>query len=441
MAWPLAAWRGPAQLGDDSQTADEHAVPIPPARTLIHASRIGEAVERITWLIPGLLGLNAISQLFAPGGSGKSLVALDQALCVAQVAPVVYVAAEAAGEQEERVAAWCAHHGLPVGQLYFWPRPIALKDQASVDAFLAEVRAVRPALIVIDPLASCMVGLEESSTGDMQLAVSALNTIRQATGAAINVVHHTGWTTEHERGSSVLRNACRVVIKLTSDDSGLMTLSCEKANNGRPFEARYFRLVEAGPSVTPIPASKLTTRNAALTVKHIAILEALSLAQHRDGASFTQILDYSEQGKSTLHKGINRLLERGLIARERQIYSLTDEGRHELATAAQATEFAGSPAEFTGELRVNWAVTVERSEGGLARQDAEFTEFTAQEAPVHPEAAATGATQFTLNTASECARSPQFTASSRNLGWKPRRLRRGGKPARRRRATNAQARR
>lgn len=91
--------------------------------TLIHASRIGEAVEPITWLVPGGLGLNAISQLFAPGGSGKSLLALDQALCVAQVAPVVYVAAEAASEQEERVAAWCAHHQLDVGQLYFWPRP------------------------------------------------------------------------------------------------------------------------------------------------------------------------------------------------------------------------------------------------------------------------------------------------------------------------------
>ncbi|HMQ30892.1 MAG TPA: AAA family ATPase [Chloroflexaceae bacterium] len=412
MAWPLAAWHGPAPLGDEPPSSDEVAWPARPGSTLIHASRIGEAVERITWLIPGLLGLNAISQLFAPGGSGKSLLALDQALCVAQVAPVVYVAAEAAGEQEERIAAWCAHHGLDVGQLYFWPKPLTLKDAASVDSFLAEVREVRPSLIVIDPLASCMVGLEESSTGDMQIAVDALNTIRRATGAAINVVHHTGWSTEHERGSSVLRNACRVVIKLTTDDSGLMTLTCEKANNGRPFEARYFRLVEAGTSVTLIPASKVTTRNAALTVKHIAILEALSLQQHRDGASFTQILDYTEQGKSTLHKGINRLLERSLIARERQTYSLTDEGRAELATAAQATEFAGSPAQVHGELRVNWAVNVVRSEGELRHQDAEFTQFTAQEAPVHPEGAPPVSAQFTSDSASQCARSPQFTPSS-----------------------------
>jgi DNA-binding MarR family transcriptional regulator len=412
MAWPLVAWRGPAPLGDEAHFLDEGGELACSAGTLIHASRIGEAVERISWLIPGLLGLNAISQLFAPGGSGKSLIALDQALCVAQVAPVVYVAAEAAGEQEERLAAWCAHHNLSLGQLYFWPRPITLKDPAGVAAFLAEVQVVRPALIVLDPLAACMVGLEESSTGDMQIAVNALNTIRQATGAAINVVHHTGWTTEHERGSSVLRNACRVVVKLTTDDSGLMTLTCEKANNGKPFEARYFRLVEVGSSVTPIPASKATTRNAALTVKHIAILEALSLAQHRDGASFTQILDYTEQSKSTLHKGINRLLERALIARERQTYSLTDEGRYELATAAQATEFASSPGETTGELRVNWAVNVERTTSERAHQNAEFTEFTAAASVVHPEQPAQSESQFTASSALQCARSPQFTVSS-----------------------------
>lgn len=452
LRWPDSAYRPVVKPSAPAQMA----APAPAAArgTLVHASNLGATVEKITWLISGVLGLNALSELFAPGGSGKSFVALDQALCVAQQAPVVYVAAEAAGEQEERVAAWCAHHGLGVGQLFFWPRPITLKDPASVDAFLAEVLPIRPALIVLDPLAACMEGLEESITGDMTVAVGALNRMREATGAAVNVVHHTGWTETHERGSSVLRNACRVVVKLSTDDTGLMTLTCEKANNGKAFEARYFRLVEAGPSVTPIPASKATTRNAALTVKHIAILEALSLAQHSDGASFTQILDYTEQGKSTLHKGINRLLERGLIARERQTYTLTDTGRHELATAATATEFASSLAPQAGELAVNWYVSYQiekpdrphqgaeftpsspavhpkfadgsepadlqvnwpagapSSERDLPLSDAEFTEFTVDCAPVHSCAADSAAGEFTAHSASQCASSPEFAASS-----------------------------
>jgi hypothetical protein len=410
MIWPLEAFTPAASIagGDGNSSA-----PAAPTRgTLVHASRLGEVVERITWLIPGVLGLNAISQLFAPGGSGKSLLALDQALCVAQIAPVIYIAAEAAGEQEERVAAWCAHHGLGVGNLYFWPKPLTLKDPASVDAFVAEVQALQPALIVLDPLASCMAGLEESSTGDMTIAVGALNRIREATRAALNVVHHTGWADTHERGSSVLRNACRVVVKLSKDDTELMTLTCEKANNGKPFDARYFRTISIGDSVVPIPASKATTRTTELTVKHIAILEALSLAQHRQGASFTQILDTTEQGKSTLNKGIHRLIERGMIAVDGRTYTLTDAGRRELAIASTRTEFASSPAYTSSELAVNWEVNWERTNGELAHQDAEFTEFTADRGKVHPVHPDPAPEQFTRDTASQCDSSPQFTASS-----------------------------
>jgi DNA-binding MarR family transcriptional regulator len=422
--------------------------------SLVHASRIGEVVPKIQWLIPGVLGLNSISQLFGAGGSGKSLLALDQALCVAQRAPVIYVAGEAAGEQEERVRAWCAHHKRDVGDLYFWPHPVTLKDPIAVDAFIEEVLTVRPALIVLDPLASCMVGLEESSTGDMTIAVDALNRIRSATGAAINVVHHTGWNEAHERGNSALRAACRVVVKLSTDDTGLMTLTSEKANNGKPFDARYFRLIESADSVAPIPASKATTKNAALTVKHIAILEALALRQHTDGASFTQVLDYTEQGKSTLHKGINRLLERGLIVRNKQSYQLTDAGRRELLAASTATEFASSPNHAIGELGVNWLVewSAERvaethqeaeftdsspvvrlefahdgelseqsvnwepetthENADIARPDAEFTEFTADPQIVHPDSPESAGFEFTEDSASECDSSPQFTASS-----------------------------
>lgn len=448
LRWPDSAYRPVEQ----AQTVAP--VPTVARSTLVHASRLGAAVEKITWLIPGILGLNALSELFAPGGSGKSLVALDQALCVAQHAPVVYVAAEAAGEQEERVVAWCAHHGLDVGQLYFWPRPLMLKDPASVDAFLAEVLPIRPALIVLDPLAACMEGLEESSTGDMTVAVGALNRIREATGAAVNVVHHTGWTETHERGSSVLRNACRVVVKLSADDTGLITLTCEKANSGKAFEARYFRLVESGPSVTPIPASKATMRNAALTVRHIAILEALSLAQHRAGAIFTQILDTTEQSKSTLNKSLHRLIERGLIAVDGRIYTLTDAGRHELAATTTVTKFASSPAREAGELAVNWHVSYQpgeadsphqgaeftpsspvvhsefadqgeqgqlpvnwpaahpRTEGRLPLPNAEFTEFTRACELVHSPVANSGVPEFTEHSASQCASSPEFTTSS-----------------------------
>jgi hypothetical protein len=46
----------------------------------------------------------------------RSFLELDKALSVAQNYPVIYVAAEAVEDYEERVAAWEAHRGIKAGQ-------------------------------------------------------------------------------------------------------------------------------------------------------------------------------------------------------------------------------------------------------------------------------------------------------------------------------------
>ncbi len=387
---------------------------------LLHASQLGQ-IPPTTWLIDGVLAMNKLSEMFAPPGSGKSFVELDKALCVAQQYPVVYVAAEAVEDYEERVAAWQAHHGRDAGQLYFWPEPVILRDPASVDAFLTAIHAVGPAAIFIDPLASCMVGLEESSTGDMTIAVEALNRIRRETGAAIQIVHHTGWNDTHERGSSVLRAACRIVMKLSLDDTGLMTMTCEKANNGKPFEARYFRLIESRTSAVPIPANRTTLRDAPLSVRQVEILEALDLAHFRDGASFTQIAEHMNMAKSTVNKALSRLIERGYVEEHKigrsKVYRMTDKGRDELLVRlADTIEGGSSPSSpHDSELMVNWMVNNVTRDTVSPHQDAEFTEFTidSQNQPVvHQDSEQSCSPEFTTDTAVECGSSPGFTSSS-----------------------------
>jgi DNA-binding MarR family transcriptional regulator len=383
---------------------------------LLHASRLGD-IPPTTWLIDGVLAMNKLSQTFAPPGSGKSFLELDKALCVAQRYPVIYVAAEAVEDYEERVAAWEEHHGQEAGQLYFWPEPIILRDPASVEAFLTEIHPIGPAAIFIDPLASCMVGLEESSTGDMTLAVEALNRIRRETGAAMHIVHHTGWNDEHERGSSVLRAACRIVMKLSLDDSGLMTLSCAKANNGKPFEARYFRLVESGPSAVPVPTNKLSTRDAPLSEKQFAIMETLDLMHLRDGATFSQIQEHTTFAKSTVNKAIARLLELGSIdtvqAGRAKYFRLTPTGNGQLAARlAESVAGARSPVHQGGELKVNWMVNSELMvNSALGSQTVDRITKPNSEV-VHPEFTRPSSPEFTSATAAECASSPEFTASS-----------------------------
>jgi DNA-binding MarR family transcriptional regulator len=353
------------------ETTEEGGLPL-----LLHASNL-DAIPPTTWLIPGIMAKNKLSQIFAPPGSGKSLLTLDQALCIAQKAPVVYVAAEAVEEYRERVAAWRAQHQRNEGQLYFWTRPLILRDPNNVDGFIAAIRSLHPAAIIIDPLASCMVGLEESSTGDMTIAVTALNRIRFATQAAVHIVHHTGWNEAHERGSSALRGACRVVMKLSADDSGLLTLSSAKDNNGKPFDERFFRLLPVGDSVVPLATAKISTRGAPLSPKQRAVIEALNLLHFRSGASFTQLFEHLDVPKSTLNKSIDKLLSEGYIEAEgttrSKVYLLTDKGRDVLRTQQFSTMIrAGEVVHQVSELEVNWEVNY-----------SEQSEFTASQSGVH----------------------------------------------------------
>jgi DNA-binding MarR family transcriptional regulator len=307
--------------------------------------------------VEGVIGTNKLHQLFAPGGSGKSFIALDMALCVAQYASVVYIAGEAIEDYHPRVDAWKQHHQKSASNLTFWNGPVDLGTPSAVQTFITAVQPLGPALIVLDPLASCMVGLEESSTGDMTRAIDALNTIRTATGAAVFVIHHTGWGTEHERGSSSLRAACRMVMKLTNDE-GLLKLTCEKANSTQGFEPRYFRLLgRDGGTPVPVPASRVIDTSTKLSSRQLDVLEALSLQQFIDsGASHSSIVDHTSMSKSTANQAISKLLKQGLISANDgrfKVFKITPRGEEAVKNAAEQNTEAQQVEAAQG---VNWQV-------------------------------------------------------------------------------------
>lgn len=336
----------------------------PQPSRLVHANDLA-LLPKAEELIPGMLFMNKLHEIFGPPGSGKSFVNADIALSVAEFAPVVYIAAEDVEDYPARIQAWCEHHDLTPKQLFFWPEPVNLMNPDSVASFLAAVLQIQPALIVIDTLQNCMVGADENSTKDMGIAIEALNYIRRQTQAAILVTHHTGWSDTHERGSSALRGACRVVLKLSQNDDGLMTLTCEKINGAKAFEPRYFRLLPKGESAALIPSSKITRREDALTEKHFALLEALALPIFLGGASHSQLVDHTEMPKATVNRGLSKLLDRGYVEGSDgryRTYTLTSTGQHELQSYLFQTADASSarvPREFQGqaELGLNWAVT------------------------------------------------------------------------------------
>ncbi len=191
-------------------------------------------------LIGRVLTCAGTSLLTAKHASFKSFFALDMALCVAtgtawhgetiKRGPVVYVAAEGASGLEKRVRAWMIDHDesdFP-RDFHVLDEPARIADAGVLTAFIEAVSELRPALIVLDTLARCAVGLDENSARDMGLFVEATRELAAATGAHVLIVHHNNKGGEF-RGSTAIAAAVDTHMSLERNGQGdTATLKFEK---------------------------------------------------------------------------------------------------------------------------------------------------------------------------------------------------------------------
>ena len=297
----------------------------------------------IRWLVDKEIPRESFMVLYGPTGSGKSFVALDYALRIAQEQPVVYVAAEGARGYASRVLAWQKHHKLPAGQLYFIAVAPNLLDMGQVAEIMATVAEVQPVLVIIDTLARTMIGGDENTQRDMGLFVAACDRIRMATDSTVLVVHHTGRTGNHERGSTVLRGAADQVISIENDDS-LIRLACEKPKDSAPFPQRGLRLVtvETGrlqedgtpeTSCVVLPSDQVIMAGS-LTKSGRTLLETLALEVFQNpGARASQVMDYTTMKSSTFYRVASELVKDGLVRQDTKgdPFYITAEGLKRLA--------------------------------------------------------------------------------------------------------------
>ncbi len=327
--------------------------------SLIHAADLHQ-LPSTDWLIDRFIGRGVITQLYGKPGSGKSLTALDIALTMAQQHVVVYAPGEAPGELRDRIDAWCAHTQSPVGNLFIYPSPVNLRDHAEIGALADECRARNAAMLVIDPLAESLgvAGLDENTAVDMGVAIAALRTLMSHAGdPAMLLVHHAGWDDAHERGSSALRGACRVVVRAQADtDDNRITLRVDKANGGKPFEELYYGLVPCGSSVVMVPHHEAKpAADAPLSPTQMGVLKALMLQQYTDGATQASICDATGMSRQTVSKAVDRLLKRTMIRRENTILHIEPAGRIQVVDA-EAAGGIRTTVMSSVDGRYNWRV-------------------------------------------------------------------------------------
>lgn len=181
-------------------------------------------------LVKGLLDQGTLSVLYGDSNTGKTFVATDMAHAIASGRPwgglktskcaVLYVAAEGGNGVRKRSLALTSRYPTESAVARFYLRLSninLLRADQDLEPLIRTVRQLGEpvGLIVIDTLSRAMAGGDENASTDMGVIVKNFDRIREATGAHVMVVHHTGKDkAKGARGHSILRAALDTEIEV-----------------------------------------------------------------------------------------------------------------------------------------------------------------------------------------------------------------------------------
>lgn len=258
------------------------------------------------YLVKGWQGAGTLVCTYGKPKGGKTAIELDQALHIAAGMEwrgrkvlqglVIYLALEGGGGVRKRVKAWCKQKGIEdTSDLPFAiiATGVNFRDsRADRDSLIAtikdaaEKRGMAPVLIVVDTLSRALASGDED-TENMGALVMNCDAIRHATGAAVEIVHHSGKdASKGARGSSVLLGAIDTQFEITKDDDAdICTMQCTAQRDLEMPEDLNFHLegVQIGidgdgdpvTAVVALPTDQKARKGSKLNDKQRRALEAL----------------------------------------------------------------------------------------------------------------------------------------------------------------------
>ncbi|MBK67610.1 MAG: hypothetical protein CMP22_05730, partial [Rickettsiales bacterium] len=180
-------------------------------------------------LIEGLFSEGSMVNLFGSPNSGKTFLTIDLALHLSlgkewhglkvKKTKVVYVELESGAGFSKRINAFMNFHNITeLPNIHFFNKSLNLcKSEEDINAFIRALQTLENVgLIIIDTLSRALAGGNENSSDDMGMFVRNCDCIRQATGATILVVHHSGKDkSKGGRGHSLLNGAVDTEIEIS----------------------------------------------------------------------------------------------------------------------------------------------------------------------------------------------------------------------------------
>lgn len=247
--------------------------------------------------VENLLTSGAMSVIYGPSNCGKTFFVLDLALHVAwgqewrgkevDKGAIVYLSLEGSQGVRNRIAAFRKHHEIESLPFVVMPKPVDLLDsQADVAAviqltqFVAAHTGLPVRMVIVDTLSRAMAGGNENSPEDMTALIGNCDRIRDATGAHVSIVHHSGKDEARgARGHSSLRAATDTEIEIRRDPE--LTRSTVRVAKQRDLEAD-------DPFAFTLKSVDLGTNRRGKPVTSCVVLEANeTVLLARDGTSLS----------------------------------------------------------------------------------------------------------------------------------------------------------
>ena len=227
-----------------------------------------------SYLVDGMLPDRGVGHMVGKSYAGKTFVALDLALSLAQGRDtwfghriveggcrVAYVAMEGGFDLGQRVDAWTAHNGpVPADRMNFLVEEpeFSLMTKEGLDFLEYLSTDYRPGLLIIDTQALAAPGLDENDNAKMSDLMGACKNISTFTGAHVMLVHHAGYSAERARGASSQYASMDVSFYVnTTKDEKSKTLKMTKLKAGPLVDEMAFTLEKSQNSVVVQAADPL----------------------------------------------------------------------------------------------------------------------------------------------------------------------------------------
>jgi hypothetical protein len=192
-------------MNDAQTTAALTAGPSADALPVLHVGEIPLAEESRRFLIDRLWGHGAVGLIGGSPKSCKSWLGLDMAVSVASATPalgefaveekgtaLVFLAEDALAIVRERVSGIARSRGLELSQIdlhVITAATLRLDREVDRRRLTDAVRALRPRLLVLDPLVRLHT-IDENSAGDVARLLSYIRELERELAVAVVLVHH-----------------------------------------------------------------------------------------------------------------------------------------------------------------------------------------------------------------------------------------------------------